>query len=71
MVAHKTIVINGLYRAHSVRPDSTHPDLLGFETAWVVRPYTSIVLLLSPMWETPQCADSGGPFLAPQKKSPL
>ena len=38
MYAHKIIFINGLYRAHSVRPDSIHPDKLGFETATDVRP---------------------------------
>ena len=43
MVAHKTRFINGLYRAHSVRPYSTHPDYLGFETAWSVRPYFLLV----------------------------
>ena len=38
MVAHKTSLINGLCRAHSVRSDSTHPDSLGFETVWTVGP---------------------------------
>jgi len=32
MVAHKASFFSGLYKAHSVRPDSTPPDELGFET---------------------------------------
>ena len=50
MVAHKTSLINGLCRAHSVRSDSTHPDSLGCETAWSVRPYESTT---AQMHETP------------------
>ena len=43
MVAHKASFFSGLYKAHSVRSDSIHPEYQGFETAWSVRPY----LLLS------------------------
>ena len=32
MVAHKASFFSGLYKAHSVRPDSIHPDYQGFET---------------------------------------
>ena len=38
MVAHKASFFSGLYKAHSVRPDSIHPDYQGFETVWAVRP---------------------------------
>ena len=33
MYAHKASFFSGLYKAHSVCPDSIHPDYLGFETA--------------------------------------
>jgi len=39
MVAHKASFFSGLYKAHSVRPDSIHPDYQSFETVWSVRPY--------------------------------
>ena len=32
MVAHKASFFSGLYKAHSVRPDSIHPDYQSFET---------------------------------------
>ena len=32
MYAHKASFFSGLYKAHSVRPDSIHPDELDFET---------------------------------------
>ena len=38
MYAHKASFFSGLYKAHSVRPDSIHPDYQGFETLWAVRP---------------------------------
>ena len=38
MVAHKASFFSGLTKAHSVRPDSIHPDYQGFETVWAVRP---------------------------------
>ena len=39
MVAHKASFFSGLYKAHSVRPYSTHPDLLDFETAHRREPF--------------------------------
>ena len=38
MVAHKASFFSGLYKAHSVRPDSIHSDYQGFETVCAVRP---------------------------------
>ena len=55
MYAHKTRFINGLYRAHSVRPYSTPPDYLGFETAWAVRPANCAAAALRAAWQADRC----------------
>ena len=42
MVAHKDSFFSGVFKAHSVRPDSIHPDYQGFETLWAVRSFGHI-----------------------------